>query len=111
MPGVPPSGAWRAEGAYSGSHGGMKKLFVVLLLLLAYLQFRLWFGDGSLPEVWQLHQEVELLREDNVRLRERNDALDAEVRDLQQGSDAIEERAREDLGMIREGETFYQVVE
>ncbi len=89
----------------------MKKLFLVLLLLLVYLQFRLWFGDGSLSEVWQLHREVELQREENVRLRERNDALDAEVRDLQQGLDAIEERAREDLGMIREGETFYQVVE
>ena len=111
MPGAPPSGAWRAEGAYTGNQGGMKKLFVVLLLLLVYLQFRLWFGDGSLQEVWQLHQEVEALREDNVRLRERNDALDAEVRDLQQGLDAIEERAREDLGMIKEGETFYQVVE
>ncbi len=111
MPGVLPSGAWQAEGAIPGSQGGMKKLFIMLLLLLAYLQFRLWFGDGSLPEVWQLHQEVEALRDENVRLRERNDALDAEVRDLQQGLDAIEERAREDLGMIKEGETFYQVVE
>jgi cell division protein FtsB len=111
MPGVPPSGAWRAEGACTGSQGGMKKLFIVLLLLLVYLQFRLWFGDGSLQDVWQLHQEVESLREENLQLRERNDALDAEVRDLQQGLDAIEERAREDLGMIKEGETFYQVVE
>ncbi len=111
MPGVPPSGAWRAEGVYAGSQGGMRKLFTVLLLLLVYLQARLWFGDGSLQDVWQLHQEVELLREENVQLRERNDALDAEVRDLQQGLDAIEERAREDLGMIKEGETFYQVVE
>ncbi|MDH3980061.1 MAG: cell division protein FtsB [Gammaproteobacteria bacterium] len=89
----------------------MKKLFIVLLLLLVYLQFRLWFGDGSLQDVWQLHQEVESLREENLQLRERNDALDAEVRDLQLGLDAIEERAREDLGMIKEGETFYQVVE
>lgn len=89
----------------------MKKLFIVLLLLLVYLQYRLWFGDGSLQDVWQLHQEVETLREENVMLRERNDALDAEVRDLQQGLDAIEERAREDLGMIKEGETFYQLVE
>jgi cell division protein FtsB len=111
MQGVPLSGAWRAEGAIHGSEDGMKKLFVALLLLLVYLQFRLWFGDGSLQEVWQLHQEVEVQREENVRLRERNDALDAEVRDLQQGLDAIEERAREDLGMIKEGETYYQVVE
>ena len=89
----------------------MKRLVIVLLLLLGYLQYRLWFGDGSLQEVWQLHREVEAQREENLRLRERNDALDAEVLDLQQGLDAIEERAREDLGMIKEGETFYQIVE
>jgi len=89
----------------------MKKVVVVLLLLLVYLQYRLWFGDGSLQEVWQLHREVEAQRAENLQLRERNDALDAEVLDLQQGLDAIEERAREDLGMIKEGETFYQVVE
>ena len=89
----------------------MRKLFVLLLLVLVYLQYRLWFGDGSLQEVWELHREVEAQREENLRLRERNDALDAEVLDLQQGLDAIEERAREDLGMIKEGETFYQIVE
>ncbi|MEZ5540917.1 MAG: cell division protein FtsB [Pseudomonadota bacterium] len=89
----------------------MKKVVIVLLLLLVYLQYRLWFGDGSLQEVWSLHREVESQREENLRLRERNDALDAEVLDLQQGLDAIEERAREDLGMIKQGETFYQVVE
>jgi cell division protein FtsB len=89
----------------------MKKLVIVLLLLLVYLQYRLWFGDGSLQQVWQLHREVEAQREENLHLRERNDALDAEVLDLQQGLDAIEERAREDLGMIKEGETFYQIVE
>jgi len=89
----------------------MKKLVIVLLLLLVYLQYRLWFGDGSLQQVWQLHREVEAQREENLHLHERNDALDAEVLDLQQGLDAIEERAREDLGMIKEGETFYQIVE
>ena len=75
------------------------------------MQYRLWFGDGSLQEVWQLHREVEAQREENLQLRERNEALDAEVLDLQQGLDAIEERAREDLGMVKEGETFYQIVE
>jgi len=89
----------------------MKKVVIVLLLLLVYLQYRLWFGDGSLQEVWQLHREVEAQREENLQLRERNDALDAEVLDLQQGLDAIEERAREDLGMVKQGETFYQIVE
>jgi cell division protein FtsB len=89
----------------------MKKLIVLLLLLLVYLQYRLWFGDGSLQEVWELHREVEAQRVENLQLRERNAALEAEVRDLQQGLDAIEEHAREDLGMVKEGETFYQLVE
>jgi cell division protein FtsB len=89
----------------------MKKLVILLLLLLVYLQYRLWFGEGSLQEVVDLQRAVELQREENLQLRERNDALDAEVRDLQLGLDAIEEHAREDLGMVKEGETFYQVVE
>jgi cell division protein FtsB len=89
----------------------MKKLMVFLLVLLAFLQYRLWMGDGGLLDVWELHQEVEALRLQNTRLRERNAALDAEVLDLKQGLDAIEEHAREDLGMVKEGETFYQVVE
>ena len=89
----------------------MKKLLILLLLLLAYLQYKLWFGEGSLQDVWELHQAVEQQHDVNLQLRERNDALDAEVRDLQQGLDAIEEHAREDLGMVKEGETFYQVVD
>ena len=89
----------------------MKNLLLLLLLLLVYLQYQLWFGDGSLQDVWVLHQEVEMQRLENVELRERNAALQAEVTDLQQGLDAIEEHAREDLGMVKKGETFYQVVE
>ena len=89
----------------------MKKLLILLLLLLAYLQYKLWFGEGSLQDVLELQRAVEQQREENLQLRERNDALDADVRDLQQGLDAIEEHAREDLGMVKEGETFYQVVE
>jgi cell division protein FtsB len=89
----------------------MNKLLLLLVLLLLYLQYQLWIGDGSLQDVWELHQEVELQRQENVELRERNAALEAEVTDLQQGLDAIEEHAREDLGMVKEGETFYQVVE
>ena len=89
----------------------MKNLLLLLVLLLVYLQYRLWFGDGSLQDVWELHQDVELQRHENVELRERNAALEAEVTDLQQGLDAIEEHAREDLGMVKQGETFYQVVE
>lgn len=89
----------------------MNKLIILLLLLLVYLQYRLWFAEDSLLDVWELQQEVELQEAENARLRERNAALAAEVLDLQQGLDAIEEHAREDLGMVKEGETFYQVVE
>jgi cell division protein FtsB len=89
----------------------MKKLFYVLLALLVYLQYRLWIGNDSLIDAWQAGQEIEVQQQENAHLRERNDALDAEVQDLKQGLEAIEERAREDLGMIKEDETFYQVVE
>ena len=89
----------------------MNKLIILLLLLLAFLAYKLLFGEGSVQDVWVLHQQVEFQRAQNSDLRERNAALEAEVRDLQQGLDAIEEHAREDLGMVKEGETFYQVVE
>jgi cell division protein FtsB len=89
----------------------MNKLLILLVVLLVVLQYQLWIGDGGLLDVWELHREVELLREENLSLQERNAALNAEVVDLKQGLAAIEEHAREDLGMIREGETFYQVVE
>lgn len=89
----------------------MNKLIVLLLVLLVILQYQLWVGDGGLLDVWELHQEVEALRQENERLQERNAALNAEVLDLKHGLDAIEEHAREDLGMVKEGETFYQIVE
>ena len=89
----------------------MRKLLLGLLLLLVILQVTLWFGGGGLLEVWDQHQEVEAQRDENARLRERNEALNAEVLDLKQGLDAVEEHAREDLGMVKEGEVFYQVVE
>jgi cell division protein FtsB len=89
----------------------MRKLILFLVILLVYLQYRLWVGDGGLLELWNVHQEVEAQREENARLRERNEALNAQVLDLKQGLDAIEERAREDMGMVKQGETFYQIVE
>ncbi|MCW9058076.1 MAG: cell division protein FtsB [Gammaproteobacteria bacterium] len=89
----------------------MRYLFLVLLVLLLFLQFRLWVGEGSFAEVWRLNQDVAEQKLDNARLRERNEALDAEVKDLKQGLDAIEERAREELGMIKEDEIFYQIIE
>lgn len=89
----------------------MRWLLIILLVLFGLLQYRLWVGDGSLAEVWRLHKAVQEQREENKNLRDRNEALEAEVRDLKTGSEAIEERARSELGMIRDGETFYQVVE
>jgi cell division protein FtsB len=85
--------------------------FVALGLLLLGLQFQLWVGDGSLAEVFSLQRAVEAQRHENTELRERNLALAAEVKDLKTALDAVEERARLELGMIQEGEVFYRVVE
>ncbi len=89
----------------------MRWLIWLLVILLVLLQYRLWVGDGSLAEVWGLYQQVETQKAENRELRERNQALEAEVQDLKQGLDAIEERAREELGMTRDDETFYQIIE
>lgn len=89
----------------------MKILLVVLGVLFGMLQYSLWFGDGSLPSAWLLKHEVSLQREENARLLERNQILRAEVVDLKQGIEAIEERARVELGMIKKGEVFYQVID
>jgi len=89
----------------------MRWLLWLLVVLLVLLQYRLWVGDGSLAEVWSLYQQVEAQRAENQRLLERNQALEAEVKDLKQGLDAIEERAREELGMIKKGESFYQIID
>jgi cell division protein FtsB len=88
----------------------MKALLIGLILALALLQYRLWVGEGSLAEVSALSGQVEAQRQENHQLGERNAALAAEVADLKQGLDAVEERARSELGMIREGETFFHVV-
>jgi cell division protein FtsB len=88
----------------------MRIVIALLLLLLVFLQYRLWVGDGSLAEVNNLQVEIEALQQELVGLRKRNRALQAEVEDLRSGKAAIEERARSELGMIKEGETFYQVV-
>ncbi len=89
----------------------MRILIAILLLLLVLLQYRLWVGPGSLAEVNNLKHEIAELREELVGLRERNRSLQAEVVDLRSGQSAIEERARSELGMIKDGETFYQVVQ
>jgi cell division protein FtsB len=82
-----------------------------LIALLIVLQYPLWFGTGGLLAVWELKREIAAQREENARLRERNQALAAEVVDLKQGLAAVEERARAELGRNKQGETFYQVID
>lgn len=86
-------------------------LSLLLVVVLAGLQYRIWVGEGSLAEVWRLTQRIEAQTATNVELRERNQRLHAEVLDLKQGMEAIEERARRELGMIAKGEVFYQIVD
>jgi cell division protein FtsB len=89
----------------------MRWLLGILILLLLWLQYRLWVGEGSLAEVVSLQQEIARQRAELGRLEARNKALQAEVADLKDGLDALEERARSELGMIKQGEVFYQVIE
>ena len=89
----------------------MRLLTLVLIVLIVAIQTPLWFGKGGWLRVWELDRQLQAQREQNEKLRARNAALDAEVRDLKQGYDAIEERARSELGMIKQDEVFFQVVE
>jgi len=89
----------------------MKATMILLTVLLLLLQYRLWFSHDGLPAVLHLHRDVEIQRQDNETLKERNQVLTAEVQDLKSGLDAVEERARSELGMIKEGETFFQIIE
>jgi cell division protein FtsB len=79
--------------------------------LLLLLQYPLWFGSGGIVSLWQLQQEIGSQQTENAQLRERNQTLTAEVTDLKSGYDALEERARRELGMVKKGEVFYQVIE
>ena len=89
----------------------MRLLIAILLLLVLLLQYKLWFGDGNLRKVWELEARVAEQQRLIGELKERNQALAAEVADLKQGLEAIEERARTEFGMIKKGETFIQVIE
>jgi cell division protein FtsB len=88
----------------------MKALAAVLAGLILALQYPLWMGKGGWLRVRSLDQQLVAQQAVNAGLRARNDALDAEVRDLKEGTEAIEERARSELGMIRKDEVFYQIV-
>lgn len=89
----------------------MRFLAFALVLLIALIQNPLWFGKGGWLRVWELDQQVEAQRETNAQLVARNAALNAEVLDLKQGYDAIEERARSDLGMVKQDELFFQILQ
>ncbi len=88
----------------------MRVLLAVLIVLLALLQFKLWFGEGGFADIRRLEQRVTEQERENALLEQRNRELEAEVDDLRQGLEAIEERARSELGMVKEEEEFYQVV-
>lgn len=89
----------------------MRWLAGILLLTLLGLQYRLWVGDGSLGEVQALRDEIAVQKVELKEMRARNQVMEAEVRDLHEGLDALEERARSELGMIKQGEMFLQVIE
>jgi cell division protein FtsB len=88
----------------------MKWLAAALLVVVVLLQYRIWLSEDGVREFGRLENAVAAQRTDNEQLGERNRQLAAEVRDLKNGMQALEERARSDLGMIAGNETFYQVV-
>ena len=89
----------------------MRTLSIVFATLIILLQYPLWLGKGGWLRVWEIDRQVTAQKNGNATLRMRNDALDVEVRDLKQGYDAIEERARYELGMIRQDEIFFHILE
>lgn len=89
----------------------MKILLALLVLVLVALQLNLWVGDGSYSEILALEEQIEQQKQENMVLAERNQQLEGEVLDLKTGLDAVEERARSEYGMVKEGEVLYQIVQ
>lgn len=88
----------------------MKSLIFTLVILFAFLQYKLWFEKGAVGEVSRLRDAIELQSKQNTEITNHNQGLAAEVKDLKSGQAAVEERARNDLGMIKSGEVFYQII-
>ncbi len=88
----------------------MKLIFGTLIVLLLLLQYEFWFSDGGVKTVWKMQTNIAKQEKINAQLDKRNQILIAEIKDLQSGNAAIEARARNDLGMVKKGEVFYQVV-
>ena len=103
----------RAGFLRSGINGrlAIRILVIVIILLIAHFQYRLWLGDASLSQIIEFRDRLEALSKDAQEKKDRNAGLYAEVVDLRKGLETIEERARYDLGMIKENETFFQVLE
>ncbi len=89
----------------------MRIITLLLVLLLLLLQYPLWLGRGGWLKVWDLHHQVAAQQQVNGKTQARNALLDAEVRDLKQGTEAIEERARSELGMVKSDEVFFQILD
>jgi cell division protein FtsB len=89
----------------------VKALTLIFVVLIALLQYPLWLGKGSWLRVWNVNQQIAERKEKNIALKQRNETISAEVQDLKQGNAAIEERARSELGMIKQDEVFYQVID
>lgn len=89
----------------------MRGITLILLIILLLLQYPLWLGKGSWLKVWDLNRQVAAQQQINQQTHARNSLLDAEVHDLKQGTEAVEERARSELGMIKRDEVFYQILD
>ncbi len=89
----------------------MKWLIATLVIVLLLLQYRLWIGEGSVAHNAALQQHIEQQQAENQRLRERNKALAIEIQALKAGSEVVEERAREEMGMVKKDETFFMIID
>lgn len=88
----------------------MRLIIIALVLLFVALQYEFWFAKGGVITAWKLRDHVSVQQEKNQVLKQRNEAIRADITDLKSGDQSIEERARSGLGMVKKGETFYQVV-
>lgn len=88
----------------------MKLLTIILIIITVFLQTKLWFGSGGVVSIWQFRQKIVELEQENAKMTERNEILAAEIIDLQTGLAAIEEKSRNDYGLIKKNEIFYQLL-
>ncbi|MDN3699073.1 MULTISPECIES: cell division protein FtsB [Vibrio] len=89
----------------------MRLFSLLLVILLGWLQYTLWLGKNGISDYYSVHNEIDVQQQVNTKLQARNNEMFAEIDDLRQGLDAVEERARNELGMIKEGETFYRLID